>query len=55
MTTKLKHLLSMKLSRELDLTYKNTWHLAHRIQETFADFENLIDRMIELDKNMWAV
>lgn len=43
-------MLSMKLSRELDITNKNTWHPAHRIQETFADFEYLIDRMIDLDE-----
>ncbi len=35
MTTSLKSVSSMKLHRDLDITQKTAWHLAHRIRETF--------------------
>ena len=37
MTTGIKGTSSMKLHRDLDVTQKTAWHLAHRIRETYAD------------------
>lgn len=39
MTTSLKDVSSMKLHRDLDITQKSAWHLAHRIREAFDSFE----------------
>ena len=36
-TTGLKGTSSMKLHRDLDITQKSAWHLAHRIRETMED------------------
>ena len=35
--TNLKGLSSMKLHRDLEITQKSAWHLAHRIRESWAD------------------
>ena len=37
MTTNLKGISSMKLHRELDVTQKTAWHLAHRLREGLTD------------------
>lgn len=37
MSTNLKGVSSMKLHRDLGITQKSAWHLAHRIRETWAD------------------
>ena len=37
MTTGIKGQSSMKLRRDLNVTQKTAWHLAHRIRETWAD------------------
>ncbi len=37
MTTNLKGVSSMKLHRDLDITQKSAWHLAHRLRNAFAD------------------
>ena len=37
LTTNLKGVSSMKLHRDLDITQKAAWHLAHRIRETWKD------------------
>ena len=37
MTTGLKGTASMKLHRDLDITQKTAWHLAHRLRETWQD------------------
>lgn len=34
--TNLKGVSSMKLHRDLDITQKSAWHLAHRIRETWV-------------------
>ena len=36
-TTHLKGVSSMKLHRDLKITQKSAWHLAHRIRETWQD------------------
>ena len=50
MTTNLKGVSSMKLSRDLDIAQTNAWHLAHRIRETFTDFENPFSGIVEVDE-----
>ena len=37
MSSNLKGMPSMKLHRELGITQKSTWHLAHRIRESWTD------------------
>ena len=37
MTTSLKGVSSMKLHRDLDITQKSAWHLAHRLRDTWRD------------------
>ena len=37
MTTSLKSVSSMKIHRDLGITQKSAWHLAHRLRETWQD------------------
>ena len=37
LTTSLKGVSSMKLHRDLNITQKSAWHLAHRLRETWQD------------------
>ena len=37
MSTNLKGISSMKLHRELDITQKSAWHLAHRLRDTLRE------------------
>ena len=39
LNTGLKGQSSMKLHRDLNITQKTAWHLAHRIRETWAKSE----------------
>ena len=39
LTTSLKGQSSMKLHRDLNITQKTAWFLAHRIRKTFADYD----------------
>jgi transposase-like protein len=41
LTTSLKGVSSMKLHRDLDVTQKTAWHLAHRLRATLNDSDNL--------------
>ena len=50
MTTNLKGVSSMKLSRDLDIAQKSAWHLAHRIRETFNDHEFDFAGKVEVDE-----
>ena len=50
MTTGLKGVSSMKLHRDLDVTQKTAWHLAHRIRETFEDDEVAFAGPVEVDE-----
>ena len=47
LTTNLKGVSSMKLHRDLDVTYKTAWHLSHRIREALredgADFAGPVE------------
>ena len=50
MTTNLKDVSSMKLHRDLEVTQKTAWHLAHRIRETFKDEAVAFSRLVEVDE-----
>ena len=51
LTTNLKSVSSMKLHRDLNITQKSAWHLAHRIRETFCDRkEGLFSGPVEVDE-----
>ena len=48
--TGLKGTSSMKVHRDLGITQKSAWHLAHRIRQCFADNPDLFDGPVELDE-----
>lgn len=51
MTTNLKSLSSMKMHRDLNITQKSAWHLAHRIRETYSDTNpGLFNGPVEVDE-----
>ena len=50
MTTNLKSVSSMKLSRDLNIAQKNAWHLAHRIRETFNESTGSFSGTVEVDE-----
>ena len=41
---------SMKLHRDLDITQKTAWHLAHRIRETWNDETERMTGPVEADE-----
>ena len=41
MTTSLKGVSSMRLHRDLDISQKSAWHLAHRLRETWREPDDL--------------
>ncbi len=50
LTTNLKGGSSMKLHRDLDITQKSAWHLAHPIRETWDRGEELFGGPVEIDE-----
>ena len=50
LTTSLKGVSSMKLHRELGITQKSAWHLAHRLREAWADEGASFDGPVEVDE-----
>ena len=50
MTNDLKGQASMKLHRDLGITQKTAWHLAHRIRETWARESGLFGGPVETDE-----
>ena len=50
MTTELKGRSSMKLHRDLGITQKSAWHLAHRIRETWSDHGAVFAGPVEVDE-----
>ena len=50
LTTNLKGDSSMKLHRDLDITQKSAWHLAHRIRESWDRSEGRFDGPVEVDE-----
>ena len=49
--TGIKGTASMKLHRDLGITQKSAWHLAHRIRETWAGHEPTFDGPVEADES----
>ena len=51
LTTNLKSVSSMKLHRDLDITQKSAWHLAHRIRETYSKSDlEVLTGLVEVDE-----
>jgi len=50
MTTELKGRSSMKLHRDLGVTQKTAWHLAHRIRETWDTLPIRFEGPVEVDE-----
>lgn len=50
LTTNLKGVSSMKLHRDLGVTQKTAWHLAHRIRETWEDQQEKFEGPVEVDE-----
>ena len=48
--TNLKGVSSMKLHRDLGITQKSAWHMAHRIRETLAVTGNRFSGPVEVDE-----
>ena len=49
--TSLKGIASMKLHRDLDVTQKSAWHLAHRIRKAFfSNKKRLFEGPVEVDE-----
>ena len=49
-TTSLKGVSSMKLHRDLGITQKSAWHLAHRIRQAWADNTETFEGPVEADE-----
>ena len=49
-TTNLKGVSSMKLHRDLGITQKSAWHLAHRLRKSFNADEGLFSGPVEIDE-----
>ena len=50
LSTNLKGVSSMKLHRDLKVTQKTAWHLAHRIRETWAEAQGPFSGPVEVDE-----
>ena len=52
MTTGIKGVSSMKLHRDLNITQRTAWHLAHRIRQTWnaQNTEGLLSGIVEVDE-----
>jgi len=48
--TSLKSVSSMKLHRDLEITQKSAWHLAHRLRETMKGSDDLFAGPVEVDE-----
>ena len=51
LTTNLKGVSSMKLHRDLNITQKSAWHLAHRLRKGWAKQKDLFDGAVEIDES----
>ncbi len=50
MLTNLKGVSSMKLHRDLGITQKSAWHLAHRIREAWSHSNGKLSSIVEVDE-----
>ena len=53
-TTNLKGVSSMKMHRDLEITQKSAWHLAHRIRKAFDPGNPIFSGPIEADESYWG-
>ena len=53
-STNLKGVSSMKLHRDLEITQKAAWHMAHRIRETWSDETERMAGPIKADEKLHA-
>ena len=49
-TTNIKGISSMKIHRELNITQKSAWHLAHRLRQTFESGSSVFLGPVEVDE-----
>ena len=49
-STNLKGVSSMKLHRDLEVTQKTAWHLAHRLRRSFEERGALFAGPLEIDE-----
>ncbi len=54
LTTSLKSLSSMKLHRDLGVTQKTAWHLAHRIRKSFESGDQKFNGIVEADESYFG-
>ena len=52
--TNLKGVSSVKLHRDLEITQKSAWHLAHRLRKTMADDAHNFAGPSEVDESFWG-
>ena len=50
LTTNLKGVAAMKLHRDLEISYKSAWHLAHRLRAAFERGSPLFSGPVEVDE-----
>ncbi|MCY3783120.1 MAG: IS1595 family transposase [Chloroflexi bacterium] len=53
-TTNLKGVSSLKLHRDLEITQKSAWFMAHRIREALAADDHLLDGPVEVDESYFG-
>ncbi|MDE0239397.1 MAG: IS1595 family transposase [bacterium] len=53
-TTNLKGVSSMKLHRDLEITQKSAWHLAHRLRKAYEAGHGLFNGPVEADESHWG-
>ena len=54
MSTNLKGVSSMKLHRDLGITQKSAWYMAHRIREAWDDAQEPFDGEVEVDESFFG-
>ena len=54
MSTGIKGTSSMKLHRDLDITQKTAWHLAHRLRESWENQESKFAGPVEVDETYFG-
>ena len=54
MSTGIKGTSSMKLHRDLDITQKSAWHLAHRLRESWENQESKFSGPVEVDETYFG-
>ena len=53
-TTGIKGTSSMKLHRDLDVTYKSAWHLSHRLRKAYQAETSKFTGLVEVDEAFFS-